>query len=399
MRKYYKIVAICLIAMLSLGMLSACSGTSLTNRDKTFTGQMHGISKSVEDTTETKVVKTEEIEREVSGDAPVVDTPAEDEPADEGDENEGDTPSENEGESENNEADTPVDDGGVMDADWTTSCMTFNVLQIRNEGTSYADPETRAPWILDTIVRYDPDLLGLQEVTHDNGSNLTWDMHDYLIDNLTAKGYDVSGMMDSKDKPGSKVAVSNYTIGSGLLIMWKKDRFELKDSGAMVFSNDAGRHYQWVKLYDKQEDITILMTNTHMSINPKSGNSEADSKAGGATRAQQAAELYQFWYKNCQGDMALYATGDYNHGTDSQAFANMTKGQYVSTREISQKSNANSGIDHVLINGEIQDCFEYHRCDETYEGGVAKVTENRKQEFSPSDHNAVIAYCSNAYRS
>ena len=280
---------------------------------------------------------------------------------------------------------------------WTTSCMTFNVLQVRNPDTNYADPEVRAPWILDTIVRYDPDLLGLQEVTHDTGS-LTWDMHDYLIENLTAKGYDVNGLMDSKDKAGSNVAIADYHIGSGLLIMWKKDRFELKDYGAQAYSNDKDRHYQWVKLYDKQEDITILMTNTHMSINPKTGNSAADATSGDAIRAKQAQELYFFWTKNCTGDMALYATGDYNHGTSSQAFANMTQGQYVSTREYSQKANAESSIDHVLINGDIQDCYEYHRCDETYEGGVAKVPATRKQEFAPSDHYAVIAYCSNAYR-
>ena len=282
-------------------------------------------------------------------------------------------------------------------ADWTTSCMTFNVLKDRNPGTEYADPEVRAPWILDTIVRYDPDLLGLQEVT--KVSSTGHDMYTYLIDGLSKKGYDVIGMMDAAGKAGSKVAVNDYTIASGLLILWKKDRFELKDYGAMVYSNDSGRHYQWAKLYDKQEDITILMTNTHMSINPKTNDADYNTKAGAATRAQQASELYMFWTKNCTGDMALYATGDYNHGTSTQAFSNMTQGQYVSTREISQKSNANSGIDHVLINGDIQDCYEYHRCDETYKGGVAKVEETREQQYCPSDHQAVIAYCSNAYRS
>jgi len=295
------------------------------------------------------------------------------------------------------EEETPSEDTETNYEDWTTSCMTFNVLKDRNPGTEYADPEIRAPWILDTIVRYDPDLLGLQEVT--KTSSTGHDMYTYLIDGLKPKGYDVIGMMDAVGKPGSKVAVKDYTIASGLLIMWKRDRFELKDHGAMVYSNDAGRHYQWAKLYDKEEDITILMTNTHMSINTKTGNAAQDSANGAALRAQQANELYMFWSKNCTGDMALYATGDYNHGTDAQAFANMIKGQYVSSRDISQKSNANSSIDHVIINGEIQDCYKYHRCNETYEGNVPKEVKNRDQKFCPSDHYAVIAYCSNAYRS
>jgi len=280
----------------------------------------------------------------------------------------------------------------INDENWTTSCMTFNVLEWDTHNTGYAKPEARAPWILDQIKQYDPDLLGCQEVTKGSSGSENWNMYQYLVDGLADK-YDVSGLMDHKDQPGSKVAVNNYTIASGLLIFWKKDRFELKDAGAQVYSNDAGRHFQWVKLYDKKEDVTIVMTNTHMSINPSN-----DVAQGDAMRAQQASELYQFWFKNCEEGMALYATGDYNHGTKTQAFANMIQGRFVSSRDISQKSNADSSIDHVIINGDLQDCYEYHRCNETYEGGVAKVVDKREPQFCPSDHYAVIAYCSNAYR-
>lgn len=280
--------------------------------------------------------------------------------------------------------------------DYTTTCMTFNVLAYNTGGsTDFAHPQTRAPWVLDTITKYDPDLLGCQEVVRKGSATENYDMYTYLTTNLAKKGYACSGLMDSKTKAGSTVKVGDYTIASGLLIFWKKDRFELKDYGARVYNNDPGRHFQWVKLYDKQERITILMTNTHMSINPNK-----DVKAGDALRAQQGNELYQFWNANCKGDMALYATGDYNHKTDSTAFGNMTKGKFVSTRDVSQGSNANSGVDHVLINGEIQDCFAYHRCEETYEpAGVTKPPiSNRNLQFSPSDHFAIMTYCSNAYR-
>ena len=289
------------------------------------------------------------------------------------------------------------ENSGSDSANWTTSCMSFNVLTYKNEGTDYDEPENRAPWILDTIVRYDPDLLGLQEVT--KTCKTGWDMYSYLTKELTAKGYNFIGMMDAVGKAGSKVAVNDYTVASGLLIMWKKDRFELKDYGTMVYSNDNGRHYQWAKIYDNKENITILMTNTHMSINPKSGDANYNKEEGERIRAKQAQELYFYWSKNCTGDMALYATGDYNHGPDQQGFSNLSQGQYVSSREVSQKANAESSIDHVFINGEIQDCYEYHRCDETYQGGVAKVHPKREQPYCPSDHQAVIVYCSNAYRS
>ncbi|MBQ6947349.1 MAG: hypothetical protein IJN42_04800, partial [Clostridia bacterium] len=79
---------------------------------------------------------------------------------------------------------------------------------------------------------------------------------------------------------------------------------------------------------------------------------------------------------------------------------NMTRGKFVSSRDFSRSSNANSWIDHVLINGDIQDCYKYERCNETYEpAGVTKPhPDNRNVQYCPSDHYAVIAYCSNAYR-
>jgi len=286
----------------------------------------------------------------------------------------------------------PEDTAGEFE-DYTTTCMTFNVLE-RNTGgsTAFALPDVRAPWILQTILKYETDLMGLQEVTMGTG-NEVYDMYTYLTTNLAKKGYECSGLMDSKNKAGSTVGVGNYTIGSGLLIFWKKDRFELKDYGARVYSNDSGRHFQWVKLYDKKEGITILMTNTHMSINPKTGVN--DGAKGDANRAQQANELYQFWYANCKEGMALYATGDYNHKTNSPAFANLTKGRFVSTRDISQNSDANSGIDHVFINGDVQDCFKFHRCTDSFEPAGVKKGDLK---YRASDHYAIVTYCSNAYR-
>ena len=288
--------------------------------------------------------------------------------------------------------------GGSSDPNWTTSCMTFNVLKDRNPGTEYPDPDVRAPWILETIVKYSPDLLGLQELT--KVSSTGWNMYEYLTEELGKKGYDFSGLMDSVGKSGSTVAVKDYTIASGLVIMWKKDRFELKDYGANVFSNDNGRHFQWVKLYDKVEDINILMTNTHFSINPKTGTAEQNKSGGDQLRTEQGRTLYNFWEKNCTEGMALYSTGDYNAGVDTNPDKAMSAGRFVSTRVMCINANADAGIDRVYVNSDIQDCFEYHRCDETFEPDDIEKGDpnNRDQRFCASDHYAVISYCSNAYR-
>lgn len=403
MRKYYKIVAVCLIAMLSLGMLSACSGANYSNTDQKFTGQMHDIFKSVQDTKVENVVNTINDIKEVTGTSGEQNEPGDDnggtvdENADVNDDNQ------NEGDGDGDSTDVPSDDGGDSEdgESYTTSCMTFNVLEKNTGGTAYQPPHIRAPWIVQTITKYNPDLLGCQEVTKGTGTTENYDMYTYLTTNLKAKGYAVNGLMDSKGKPGSTVALDEYDIGSGLLIFWKKDRFELKDSGGIVYTADKvqKRHIQWVKLYDKKEDITILMTNTHMSIDPKVG-AVADKPAGDLVRAQEALQLFNFWEKNCKEDMALYATGDYNHAVTDQAFANMTAKRYVSTRDIAQVVNAKSGIDHILINGDLQDCYQYHRCNETFEpnGVTAGDVDNRNINYVPSDHYAVIAYCSNAYR-
>ncbi len=304
----------------------------------------------------------------------------------------------NPNEEPSNPNEEPSNPSGPSDPNWTTSCMTFNVLKDRNPGTEYPDPDVRAPWILETIVKYSPDLLGLQELT--KVSSTGWNMYEYLTVELGKQGYAFSGLLDSAGKSGSVVAVDDYTIASGLVIMWKKDRFELKDYGAMVFSNDSKRHYQWVKLYDKQESIDILMTNAHFSTNPKDGSEESNSTKGDQLRTEQGNTLNRFWEQNCKEGMALYSTGDYNAGVDTNPDKAMSTGRFMSTRAMCIKANANAGIDRVYINTDVQDCYEFYRCNETFEPeGVEKSDpNNRNERFCASDHYAVISYCSNAYR-
>ena len=277
--------------------------------------------------------------------------------------------------------------------DWTTSCMSFNILE-RNTGahTYYAHPEVRAPWIVETIKKYKPDLLGCQEVTNGTNGEEFYDMYTYLTNALTNEGYAFSGMMDSKGKAGSNMTATRYSIGAGLVIFWKKDRFEMKDFGAQIYSNSSVRHFQWVKLYDKQEDITILMTNTHLAAdNPPRVSTDADFD-------QQANELLRFWEKNCKKDMALYATGDYNRQPNTTAYANLLQGRYLNSADFALEADATAWIDHVFINGDVQECIKYHRCTETFEPkGVAPSSDpnNRNKEYCASDHYAVISYCTN----
>lgn len=406
MKKNCRAIAIVLTLLMVMGMLSACAGRSYKSSDKKYTSEMLTINgNSGSNTTETIQIGTPRTEvKYVSAgtddnngsntpsggnDTPSGgnDTPS----GDNGNGDNGDNGNGDNGNTDNepdNGNDTPIDDGGD-DRDWTTSCMSFNVLMYDTHNTGYAAPVTRSDWIIDTVKNYTPDLLGMQEVTKAESTTQGFDMYAKLVDAFGGS-YSHRALIDEKG-----AAVAKLTIGSGLVIFWKTARFELKDSGCKVYTKDAGRHYQWVKLYDTQEKVTIVMTNTHLSINPGS-----DSAAGQVLRNAEAGELYAFWNKNCDDKTPLYATGDYNHRTSEPAYNTLSQGDLASSRDVANKSNADSSIDFVYINNQVQDCYEYHRCNETYETGKGVVINNgndRNAAFCPSDHYAIIAYCSNAY--
>ncbi len=386
MRKYRKIIALSMIVLVALSMLAGCAGSS--QNDARFNGKASTIQKLLNDIKETNNKGTYVINGGTSSN----DQPS-NEPADTPADNPTETPD------EENPADKPAEEnnggssgGNYEIVDYNTVCMSFNVLMYDTHGTGYAAPKTRAPWIVDTVKEYDPDLLGMQEVTKAESSTDNFDMYQYLVDSFSSK-YDHRSLIDEKGKAGSTLATEKLTIGSGLVIFWKKDRFELKDSGAKVYTNDPGRHFQWVKLYDKEAKVTFIMTNTHFCINP---NGDSTGKQGAANRAVQANELLSFWKKNVDESTPLYATGDYNHGTGEQAFAVLNSENYKNSRDIALSANATSGIDYIYVNHDAQEVFKYHRCNETYEpAGVNKPAEDqpRNPAYCPSDHYAIVAYC------
>lgn len=387
MRKNYRVIAIAVLLMMVLGLFAGCAGRSYKSTDKKLTGEILRISSNAQDN---KVI----IDAGSTTDYKEVDTSTggeENDPGEGNNENpEDDNGNENDDPENPGENEEPTDNPDDEDVeDWNTCCMSFNALQYDTKNAGYAKPSVRSNWIVDTIKKYDPDLLGMQEVTKAVEKTENFDMYGKLIGEL-GQTYDYRSLIQEKG-----AAVSELTIGSGLVLFYKKARFELKDSGCKPYTNDKGRHFQWVKLYDTQEKITILMTNTHFSINPSS-----DTAAGELLRNAQGSELLSFWNKNCTENMALYATGDYNHRKSEPAYTTLNSGHFVSSRDCCLIKNADSLLDYVYINNDVQDCYEYHRCNETYETGKGVVInggDSRDHAYCPSDHYAIIVYCSNAY--
>lgn len=387
-------IAAVVLMLFTLTMFSACSGRSYVKSDTSTIGQLYEIKgNSAKDV---EVIKPMG-EKIVEVDAPSDTNPSGNSTTNPDDSNNTTEPDVNnpdkDSNSPNNDVNTPNPDDDNSnsddydDRDYSTSCMSFNILAYDTHYVGYAEPSVRIDYIIKTVQKYDPDLVGMQEVMAAASQNGNYDTYGTLVKSLGGT-YSSRALIQEK---GS--TLSALTIGSGEVIFYRTNRFELKDSGAAVYTNDAGRHYQWVKLYDTQEKVTIIMTNTHFSINPDN-TTQAGIAAGVQKRARQAAELYAFWLKNAKDTLPLYATGDYNHRTSEQAYTVLSQGDYKSSRDVAQNSNADSSIDFVYINFSVQDCYKYTCIKDSFEpAGVTVVDNNYK--YRASDHWAIIAYCSN----
>ena len=393
MKNKIRSVAAILMMTMALLLFTACSGR--TYNDAKTTGQIIKLQKSLNNQTVT-----------VPGDKILV-TPADDNnnnnnngstvtPSDDNNNGNNETPDDDNNKNNNGNNETPDDNNnnnnnnnGSKDDDqpYSTSCMSFNVLAYDTHSTGYAAPSVRADYIIKTIQKYDPDLLGCQEVMAGASQNGNFDTYSALNNALTS--YSHRALIE---EAGSATKALN--IASGLVIYYKTNRFEVKDHGAKVYNADSARHYQWIKFYDKQEKVSIIMTNTHFSINP---NSNRD--AGIQLRANEANELLAFWKKMCGTNIALYATGDYNHTMDENAYTVLSGANFSSSRDISEKDNANSSIDFVYVNNKVQGCYQYIADKTEFDNANPNGVENTTGTFTPkkraSDHAAIIAYCYN----
>lgn len=387
MKNKIRSVAAILMMTMALLLFSACSGR--TYNDAKTTGQIIKLQKSLNNQTVTVpgdqilVTAVDDNNNGSNNEAPTDD--------DNNNKNDnGETPDDdnNNSNNETSDDDNNNDDiGSFDDRDYSTSCMSFNILAYDTHNDGYSIPGVRVDYIIKIIQKYDPDLLGCQEVMAAEKVNGNFDTYSALNKALTS--YSHCALID---EAGSKV--SALTIASGLVIYYKTNRFEVKDHGAKAYDSDSGRHYQWVKFYDKQEKVSIIMTNTHFSINPNN-----DYVAGTQIRTSEANELLAFWKKMCGTNLPLYATGDYNHLTSENAYAILSSTNFASSRDISQIANSASTIDFVYVNSAVQGCYEYVADKTEFDNANPDGVENTTGKITPkkraSDHDAIIAYCYN----
>ena len=280
------------------------------------------------------------------------------------------------------------------------SCMSFNILGCDTHNDGWELPAERLTYIMETIRREDPDLLGIQEACdacckpekRAERCGEDWNWCNIMLKSVKELGYDAVVLRDQQG-----FAKERMTIGCGLIIYYKKDRFDLLEEGCEVYG-DPGRYFLWVKLLDKKYDRKVLFTNTHFSINPRLGEAKC-AAAGEAHRTTQAHKLAKFWLKNCEADTALFATGDYNSIPTATCQTLLRSLQFKPSQVVAEKSDEHGTmhlrkmaytIDYCYINTTAQIVKEYKVCVDHF---GTPPTERFPRAGYASDHRAIMTYC------
>lgn len=256
------------------------------------------------------------------------------------------------------------------DGDGKISCMSFNILAYNTDDDSFEDASVRSEGTLATVKKYTPDIVGIQEATENyGGSNFDW--LSFLQEGLS-EIYDSRAVIDEED-----CSYFMMGIAAGLVIFYKKDRFELKDSGCYEYAADPNRYYQWVELYDKTNRRELFVTNTHLSIdagNPEQGNED---------RLSEAEELLSFWQSKI-GDRPMFATGDYNCNIYSEPQLHLQRDVYFPSALLFDPEGESS-LDFCYMNKNCMKVTGYEYIEREY------LAENEKT-FLISDHHPVMTY-------
>ena len=283
--------------------------------------------------------------------------------------------------------------------------MSYNVLAHNNSTQTYENYATRMAKVVTMIKAYDPDVVGLQEVAKAYDS-FSHDWPSYLAKNLGEYAY-----VRLDTQTGNTNVMK---IGNGLMIMYKKDRFTLINSGYKqmtstatvdgITDKDSDRWFHWVQLKDNQTGTVFYFYNAHLSINPSNSSYTSAQKTalGDIHRSNQCKMLGDHIANTTKATKCpFFIVGDFNTTMDDSdkyigtnrellyKLINYTRNGNVYTffREAAQIapytrfSDYGASLDHVFVNTRYVDVKEYHVAAEGVDGRRT------------SDHSPHVAYC------
>lgn len=232
------------------------------------------------------------------------------------------------------------------------TCMSFNILGVDEAGKDlYAPSEIRCECIARYLSEMKTDIVGIQEA---GSHHRLYNWMENLSRRIDENGvYDVAKIDDDEEFTATTQTFEDKKVplSVGLIILYKKDKFDLIERGAHRYSTDElqERYFQWVHLRDKENDRDIFVTNTHWSINWDK-NGKVSPEWGAIYRTKQANELRSFWEEKV-GNNILFATGDYNCRQDSDWALLAENGIYKQAVNVGDKDwNLGDHIDHIYIN-------------------------------------------------
>ncbi len=187
--------------------------------------------------------------------------------------------------------------------------MSFNI-RYDNKGDGANAWPHRRDWVAEIIRDEKVDIVGLQEALDRQVKDLQ--------ERLPGYTWFGAGRDDGK------------TQGEMVPVFFKKDRFEVLDSGHFWLSTtpdvpgsktwDAAitRMVTWLKLKDKSTDKSLLFANTHFDH-------------VGVVARQESAKLMLEKLPKLAGDLPVVLTGDFNSLPSSAAYATLTGKKSVAT--------------------------------------------------------------------
>ncbi len=235
---------------------------------------------------------------------------------------------------------TSVETGSKAPEADTVRIMSFNVRNGEHD---------RGQLVPQFIADYMPDSVGLQECEG------TWYMtlEAYLKDD-----YGIVGV--------GRLAGIKY-IGEATAIMYRKDKYELVDSGTIWLSEtpdkvsigwDAKHHRTctWVVLENKETGEQYAHLNTHLD------HKGPEARTNGLQLVLDLADSF---------DMPVVVTGDFNFPKSDPLYTQLVSGNLTDTQDIAEKTMTgktyhayNGGedgepIDFICVNDKITDVKEY----------------------------------------
>ncbi|WP_459558450.1 endonuclease/exonuclease/phosphatase family protein [Lacunimicrobium album] len=256
--------------------------------------------------------------------------------------------------------------------------MSFNIRYgTAKDGVNHW--EKRKEFVVETIKKFDPDVLGTQE---------TLDFQrDYLSENL--KGYSVFGVGRNDGKED----------GEMMAIYYRDDRFTKLEgghswysetpevAGSMGWDTSLPRMVSWVKLKSKSEaGQEYYFFNTHFDhIGPQA--------------KKEAAKLLVKWIaeKHADGTPVIFM-GDFNSMVGSQPYKTLFESESIKLQDTylvkhpsgSEPEQTYGGFEAVKTG---KGRIDWMGCTEDIEVIRAEIDRTARGEFSPSDHypiNAVL---------